>query len=100
MTREQFEREFDSRTLAYAPGFVHASQPLVVVVGPAAHTAAGHALLVSLANQVARAHRRIVFVGELERSLLCADIFGAGTLAAATVGLARAINPFVEVDIA
>jgi ThiF family len=99
MTREQFEREFDSRTLAYAPGFVHASWPLVVVVGPAAHTAAGHALLVSLANQIARAHRRIIFVGELERPLLCADVFGAGTLAAATAGLAHAINPFVEVDI-
>lgn len=99
MTREQFEAEFDSRTVAYLPGFVHATEPLVIVVGSKGHTPAGDALLVSLANQVARAHRRVVFVGDLDRPLLCADVFGAGTLAQATAGLAQAINPFIEVDV-
>lgn len=100
MTRQEFEEQFDSRTLAYLPGFVRAAQPLVIVIGPTAHSAAGHALLVSLANQVARAHRRIVFVGDLDRPLLCSDFFGMGSLTQATAGLASAINPFIEIDVA
>lgn len=100
MTRAEFEEQFDSRTLAYLPGFVRAAQPLVIRVGPAAHSPAGHALLVSLANQVARAHRRIVFVGDLDSPLLCPDVLGMSSLAEATAGLASAINPFLEIDIA
>lgn len=99
ITREEYETEFYSRTVAYLPGFAHASEPLVIVVGPSAHTPAGHALMVALTNQVARAHRRIIFVGELDQPLLCADVFGAGTLMQATTGLARAINPFINVDV-
>src|SRR5262249_4710226 len=43
---EQFQADFDSRTLAYIPGFTHGAKPLVINVGSAAHTPAGHALLV------------------------------------------------------
>ena len=68
------------------------------MVGEAAHTPAGHSLLVTLSNLVARAHRRLVFVGNVEHQLLCADVFAAGTLAASTAGLARTINPFIDVD--
>lgn len=100
MTREQFEAAFDSRTLAYLPGFEHAKDPLVIVVGEAAQTPAGHRLLVTLSNLVARAHRGLVYVGNLDQQLLCADVFGAGTLTESTAGLARAINPFIDVDIA
>src|SRR5690348_8748166 len=99
MTRAEFEAAFESRTLAYAPGITHGSEPLVISAGPGAHCEAGHALLVSLANQAARAHRRIVFCGQLDVPLLCADVFGAGTLIEATAGLARAINPFIDVDV-
>lgn len=99
MTREQFEAAFDSRTLAYLPGFEHATDPLVIVVGEAAQTPAGHGLLVALTNLVARAHRRLVFVGDLEKELLCRDVFGAQTLAMATAGLARQINPYIDVDV-
>lgn len=99
MTREEFESRFDSRTIAYLPGFVHAAQPLVIAVGTTAHSPAGHALLVSLVNQVARVHRRIVLVGDFNKPLLCKDLFGAATLAEATAGLAGAINPFIEIDV-
>ena len=98
MNREQFEAAFDSRTLAYLPGFEQATDPLVIAVGEVAHTPAGHSLVVALTNLVARAHRRLIFVGDLEKRLLCHDVFGAQTLEMATVGLARAINPFVDVD--
>lgn len=100
MTREEFEAAFDARTLAYLPGFQHATDPLVIVVGEAAHTPAGHCLLVTLSNLVARAHRRLVYVGDLEKQLLCPDVFDARTLASATAGLALSINPSIDVDVA
>jgi hypothetical protein len=96
---EQFQAEFHSRTLAYLPGYRDDARPLVVVAGPDAHSPAGHAFLVSLANQVARTHRRLIFVGDLDRRLLCVDVFGHRTLDRATAGLARAINPFLEADV-
>jgi ThiF family len=96
MTREEFEREFNSRTLAYHPEYRADDRPVVVVFGESADSAPGHLLLTSLANQLARAHRRLVFVGDLDRALKCTDVFGLETLEAATVGLARTINPFIE----
>jgi hypothetical protein len=47
---------------------------------------------------LARAHRRIAFIGDLDRPLLCSDVFQRRTLAASTIGLARSINPFIHVD--
>jgi hypothetical protein len=99
MSPEQFAAEFDARTLAYLPGFVHDSRPLVIVVGAGAHTPAGHTLLVSLSNQAARIHKRIVFVGDLQQPLLCTDVFRAGTLVSATLELARRINPLINVEV-
>lgn len=99
MTTEEFEREFHSRTVAYQPRFRGDDRPVVVVVSDEAHTVAGHVLLSALMNQLARAHRRLVVVGDLEVPLLCADPFGTRTLAEATVGLAAAINPGITVDV-
>ncbi len=99
MTREDFEREFNSRTLAYHPEYLADDRPVVVVFGDAADSAPGHLLLTSLANQLARAHRRLVFVGDLDRALKCADVFALETLEGATVGLARAINPFIDATV-
>lgn len=99
ITREEFEAAFDSRTLAYLPGFEHAKDPLVIEVGEAAHTPAGHCLLMTLSNLVARAHRRLVYVGNLEKQLMCPDVFDAQNLASATAGLARSINPYIDVDV-
>lgn len=99
MTPEQFRAEFCSRTLAFLPGHKDDGRPLVIVAGPDVHSPPGHGLLMSLANQVARAHRRLVFVGELDRPLLCPDPFGVRTLLGATAGLAKAINPFLDVDV-
>ncbi|HUE85103.1 MAG TPA: ThiF family adenylyltransferase [Vicinamibacterales bacterium] len=97
MTRKDFEKEFHSRTLAYLPDFRDEGRPVVILVGPDAHHPNGHALLTTLVNQLARAHRRIVVVGDLAGPLRCRDVFGFGTLERATVGLARAINPFIEI---
>lgn len=100
MPREEFEKEFHSRTLAYLLDFRDDGRPVVIRVGTDAGHANGHALLITLVNQLARAHRRIVLVGDLAAPLLCRDVFGFGTLAGATVGLARAINPFIEITVA
>jgi Dinucleotide-utilizing enzymes involved in molybdopterin and thiamine biosynthesis family 2 len=94
VNRAQFEAAFDSRTLAYAAEFAHASEPIVVVVGPASDNRAGHTLLLTLCNLLARAHRRVLVVGNLARPLVCPSVFGISTLEQATVGLMRSINPF------
>lgn len=96
MTREEFVREFSASTLAYHPEYSSDDRSVVVTVGEEAHSEAGHLLTVALVNQLARAHRSIVVLGDLDRPLLCADHFGFGTLEAASVGLARVINPFID----
>lgn len=98
MTRDEFERDFYSRTLAYLPGFEADPRPVVVTIGGGAHSAPGHALAASLVNQLARAHRWLLICGDLDQRLQFRDPFGAQTLRQATVGLALAINPFIEVE--
>jgi hypothetical protein len=99
MTREEFQREFNSKTVAYQPRFRRDDRPVVVEVPDGAQSPAGHALLCGLTNQLARAHQRLVLVGDLSQPLLCPDVFAASTLMAATVGVATAINPFIEIDV-
>lgn len=96
--RAKFEAQFHSRTLAYHPAFADDGRAVVIRFGESAHTAAGHALAHTLINLLARAHRRIVIVGDLDRPLLCASMFAPRTLHQATVGLARSINPYIEID--
>ena len=97
--REAFERQFDDRTVRYTPGFESAeTRPVVIGIGPDAHHAAGHLLLSSLVNQVARLHSRIVLVGELDYPLECPDVFGHRTLRAATADLATEIHPWREIE--
>jgi hypothetical protein len=97
MTREEFEREFHSRTIAYHPEYRSDDRAVVVVFGDLADSEPGHVLLVALVNLLARAHQKIVVVGDVQRPLRCFDHFRFGTLEGATVGLARAVNPFIKV---
>jgi ThiF family len=98
VNREEFLAEFGSRTAAYVDGAELDRRAVVVEVDEAAHTASGHLLLASLLNQLARAHRRIVLVGDLDRALLAPDPFGHRDLRGATIGLAREINPYIEIE--
>lgn len=98
-TRARFERELHSRTLAYLPGFADDGRPVEVVLGADAHCPAGHALASCLTNLLSRAHRRVHLVGDFDAVLLCRSPFGCSTIGEATIGTARAINPFVEVEI-
>ena len=98
--RAAFEREFHSRTVAYLPGFRDAGRPVVIVLGADAHGPAGHALAHALVNQLARAHRSLVLVGDLDHEFLCPTLFGCATLREATVELALAINPYIDVAVA
>jgi ThiF family len=98
VTHEEFEGDFHSRTLAYLGAFAADSRAVVVVIGADAHNEPGHALVSGLANLLARAHRRLVFVGDLERPLLHHDPLGATTLHDATIGRALAINPFIDIE--
>ena len=97
MTRDEFEREFHSRTLTYLPSYRARARQVAVLVGDDAHTPAGHALVVALVAQLARAHHCLSFHGLDDRPLLCQPLLGASTLVEATEGLAKRINPFIEV---
>jgi hypothetical protein len=97
MNRETFEREFHSRTLAYQPAYKADTRPVFIHVDRDASCAAGHALVLGLINQLARAHQHIAIVGPLDGPLQCPTPFGAMTASDATVRLARAINPFITV---
>jgi hypothetical protein len=99
MTRDDFERQFNSRTLAYHPELATDDRVVAVAISEESHNEPSHALLLALANLLPRAHRRLVFVGDLDRSLLCRDPLGATTLREATVGRALSINPFVDVEV-
>ncbi len=100
MNREDFERGFHSRTLAYLPEFRTDSRPVVVMLGSKAHSAPGHVLLLGLVNLLARAHQRIIVVGDLNGELLCRDPFHHRQLETAVFELASGINPFIDVDVA
>jgi molybdopterin-synthase adenylyltransferase len=97
MTKEEFLAEFGARTAAYLGAVELDTRPVTVSVGEGAHSRAGHLLLVSLVNQLARAHSALRIIGDLDRPLEVPSPFGHGTLAEATVGLAREINPFIEI---
>jgi hypothetical protein len=96
MTPETFAEQFNSRTLAFLPTFKDDGRPVVVAIGQQAHTTPGHLLATALVNQLARAHRTVRIVGELERELLCPSPFGRTTLGEATVQLAQEINPLID----
>lgn len=99
MKEDQFYDQFQSRTLAYLPEFRADPRAVLVRVGAAAHSAPGHVALLGLTNMLARAHRRIVVVGDLDRDLACRDPFGLTHLEEAVVTLARGVNPFIDIDV-
>jgi hypothetical protein len=98
VNREQFLAEFGSRTAAYIKGAELDQRAVVVEIDEAAHTPSGHLLVSALINQLARAHRRLVLVGDLDRPLLVPEPFGHRDLRGATVGLATEINPYIEIE--
>ena len=99
MNEAEFDELFDSRTVLYEDLYRADSRPVIVSLGHDVHSSPGHALAVSLCNQLARVHRRVVLVGDFDVPLLCQDVFGATTLAEATAGLIKLIRPSVEVDV-
>lgn len=100
MNQSEFLAEFGSRTAAYIDGAQTDTCPVLVSIAPAAHSAAGHLLATALINQLARAHRHLIIVGDLDRPLLCRQPFAFDDLRAATSGLALAINPHIEIETA
>lgn len=99
MNEREFERELHSRTVAYQPAFRADDRPVVIEIPAAGQTPDGHLLASALVNQLARAHRRLVLVGELEQPLQCPCPFGHRRLVDATAELALAINPLIEIDV-
>lgn len=96
LARHEFQRDFNARTLEYLPGFEDSGDPIVVALGPDGHCAAGHAVATCLFNMLARAHSDLRISGGAGEPLRCGSPFGHLTLADATIGLARAINPFIN----
>jgi hypothetical protein len=100
MTPEEFQTQFQSRSLAYVPGLHVDRRPVVIALGRNATSVPAHAMALTLTNLLARSHPRLVVIGKLDEPFRGRAPFGTATLANATVGLARAINPFVEVEVA
>lgn len=99
MNSDEFVDEFFSRTDAYT-GSRSLDKPVVVSFGPEANSRPGHLLLLSLINQLARAHRRIAVVGDLSSKLMIpSPLVGGSSLGDACVRLAKAINPHVEFEV-
>jgi hypothetical protein len=99
LNEEEFYDQLQSRTLAYMQEFKADPRPVVVHVGTSAHSRSGHVALLGLTNMLARAHRRILVVGDLDRELSCHDPFGRTNLEEAVVTLARGVNPFIDIDV-
>jgi hypothetical protein len=99
MRDRDFARQLEAATLAYQPDFRADERAVVIVCGAEAECPAGDALLCGLVGQLARTHRKLVLVGELQRPLLCADPFGAGSVIEAAAGNAKRINPLIEVEV-
>lgn len=98
MSPDDFIDEFFSRTNAYA-GIGRLNTPIVVSFGAAADTRPGHLLLLSLINQLARAHLKIAIVGDLSSSLLSPSLVRGSSLGDACTQLARAINPHIQFEV-
>jgi ThiF family protein len=99
MNEAEFRIRLEEATLAYQPTFRADDRPVVVSLAAGVESPAGDALLCGLVNQLARTHRHLVLVGNLDRPLLCRDPFGKASLLGATAGNASAINPLLAVDV-
>lgn len=99
MNRDEFSRGFHSRTLAYLPEFKADVRPVVLIVGESGYSLPGQVLLLGIVNMLARAHQRIIVVGDVEGDLLCPDPFGHPGLEGALTHTAMGVNPFIEFDI-
>ncbi len=99
MNHTDFEQAFHSRTVGYQPGFRLDQRPVVIELAPGSETPSGQHLASCLTNLLARAHPRLVFVGELEGDYLPRSPFGYETLIEATAGQAQEINPSISVDV-
>lgn len=92
----EFYRRRDLRTRAYTEGKLHPNRPVVIGAGPdASQSQAGQFLLLTLANLLARAHRRIIFalVDVEDVQLLMAGPADTSSLEEALVDIAEEINP-------
>lgn len=92
----EFYRLRDLRTRAYTTGEIQPSRPVVIGAGPdATRSVAGQFLLLTLANLLARVHRRIIFVlsGAGDGELLTAGPSDASSLQEALVDVAEEIDP-------
>jgi hypothetical protein len=92
---ERFYEERDRRTREVVPGWDAHSRPLSVFIGDSAsRSAAGQTLLLALANQLARAHRRVSFVllGEPVK-LTVPALVAAPDLQTTVMAVVRAVDP-------
>lgn len=92
----EFYRRRDLRTRAYTAGEIQTGRLVVIGAGPdAIRSEAGQFLLLTLANLLARVHRRIIFVlsGAGDGELLAATSSDARSLQEALVGVAEEIDP-------
>ena len=98
MNRDEFHRGLNSRTLAYLPEFKADARPVVLFLGESGYSFPGQVLLLGLVNMLARAHQRIIVVGDVKADLLGRDPFGHRGLEGAITHLATGVNPVIEFD--
>ena len=101
MNCKEFYRRRDRRTVTYLDGRLLGSTPIEIELGPElGHIPAGQLLLLALANQAARVHRRIhVVTCDLDAPLLIRVPFARETLEDTLRDTVAAIDPCGEFSI-
>lgn len=91
-----FYQERDQRTLEYINGQIDDTHSIWIGVGnDAANSSAGQFLILSLANQLARVHREIVFLLEQPAAKLIATVpFARPSLGNTLIRTCRGIDPW------
>ena len=99
--RDRFYRERDQRTNEYLQAHNEFRQPVFVRAGAdACATRAGQLCLLTLANQIARAHREIRFeLADPDGTLLVNSVCNQATLGAELQTLTSRIDPFGRFDV-
>lgn len=97
---ELFYQERDRRTVAYGIDPAFLKMPVAIAIGSrTAATPAGQVAILALANMVARVHRNIRIIAP-QIPLHVGTLVEGRDLATVCEATARAINPFIQVQVA
>lgn len=94
----EFYAERDRRTLSYGTQIEALERPVGIRIGPkAAETIPGQVLMLTVVNIAARVHRRLA-IEVPDVDLRVPSLVHASSLLNAVIGIAAAINPYIQIE--